>query len=218
MYIFDSIQSIISTFFRSIALYLPNLIGGVIILSLGLVLSQIVRQLVTSLFSVFRLDELLRQARVGKKDQVKIWQEFLTELAGWTVIILFLVPAAEVWGLSKVSDVLNHILYYIPNVLVAVVIGCIGLVIANLVADFVRQSVKSVGASSSATLSAMSRYAIIFFTVLIVLNQLGVAQDLIRILFTGIVAMVAIAGGLAFGLGGQKVASETLEELRKSLK
>ncbi len=218
MYIFDSMQSIISTFFRSILLYLPNLIGGLVILCIGLVLSQIVRRLITTLFSVFKLDELFKKAGIGGKDQVKIWQDLLIELGGWSVIILFLVPASEVWGLAKVSDILNHIIYYIPNVLVAVVIGFVGLVIANLVADFVRQSVNSMGATSSSTLSAMSRYAIIFFTVLIVLNQLGVAQDLIRILFTGIVAMIAIAGGLAFGLGGQSAAKETLEELRKTLK
>ncbi len=49
------------------------------------------------------------------------------------------------------------------------------------------------------------------------MNQLGVAQDLIRILFTGIVAMLALAGGLAFGLGGKEIAKEILEELKKKL-
>jgi hypothetical protein len=57
-----------------------------------------------------------------------------------------------------------------------------------------------------------------FFTILVVLNQLGVAQDLIRILFTGIVALLALAGGLAFGLGGQTAAKEILEEVRNKLK
>ena len=96
MYIFDTMQSIVSTFLQSIVLYIPNLIGGLVIMSIGLVLSQIVRKLVTSLFSVFRLDELIKQAGIGKKEQVKIWQDLLTELAGWSVIILFLVPASEV--------------------------------------------------------------------------------------------------------------------------
>src|SRR3989344_7641988 len=218
MYVFDAMQSIVTTFFRSLVLYLPNFIGGLVILAIGLVLSQIVRSLVSTLFSVFKLDEIIKQARIGKKEQVKVWQDLLTELAGWSVVILFLVPASEVWGLSKVSDILNNILYYIPNVLVAVVIGLIGLVIANLVADFVRHSARTVGSTSANTLSALGRYAIVFFTILIVLNQLGVAQDLIRILFTGIVALVAIAGGLAFGLGGQNAAKDVLDEFRRSLK
>jgi hypothetical protein len=67
------------------------------------------------------------------------------------------------------------------------------------------------------TLSAFAKSTIIFFTVLVMMNQLGVAQDLIRIFFTGLVAMVAIAGGLAFGLGGKDTAKEILENLRKKL-
>jgi hypothetical protein len=58
---------------------------------------------------------------------------------------------------------------------------------------------------------------VLFFTALVVLNQLGVAQDLIRILFTGIVAMFVLAFGLAFGLGGKDLAKEILEEIKKSL-
>jgi hypothetical protein len=63
----------------------------------------------------------------------------------------------------------------------------------------------------------MTRGIILFFTALVVLNQLGVAQDLIRILFTGIVFMVTIAGGLAFGLGGKDLARDILMELKKKI-
>ena len=73
------------------------------------------------------------------------------------------------------------------------------------------------GAKSSNALSTLARYAIIFFTILIVLNQLGIAQDLVRILFTGIVAMLAIAGGLAFGMGGKDLAKDILEDLRRKV-
>jgi len=88
---------------------------------------------------------------------------------------------------------------------------------ANLVSDLVRHSVKTMGAASASSLAVFSKGAITFFTVLVVLNQLGVAQDLVRILFTGIVAMLALAGGLAFGLGGRDVAKELLEELKRKL-
>lgn len=217
MYIFDTVQTIVITFFQSIMNYLPSLLGGLIILCIGLILSQIVRKVLVSLFSVFRIEELLQQAHIQQKGQVKIWQDLLIEFAGWAVVIMFLVPASEVWGLTRISDILNTILYYIPNVLVAVVIAFVGLVISNLVADLVRHSVKTVNGTSANSFAALARYAIVFFTILIVLNQLGVAQDLIRILFTGIVAMIAIAGGLAFGLGGKETAKELLEDIKKTL-
>jgi len=141
----------------------------------------------------------------------------LAELVKWTIIILFLIPTLETWGLSKATEVLNQFLFYIPNVIVAVIIGFVGIVISNLAADLVRQSVKSAGDSASGSLAVFTRSTIMFFTVLIMLNQLGVAQDLIRIFFTGLVTMLAIAGGLAFGLGGKEYAKEILDELKKKL-
>jgi hypothetical protein len=63
----------------------------------------------------------------------------------------------------------------------------------------------------------VGRWAVLIFVFLVVLNQLGIASDLIRILFAGIVAMVALAGGLAFGLGGKEAAKDIIEKLRKRL-
>ena len=90
-----------------------------------------------------------------------------------------------------------------------------GLVFANLVFDIVRHASRGLGSASSNLLGTVARYAIVFFTTLVVLNQLGVAADLIRILFTGIVAMLALAGGLAFGLGGQESARKAVAEFLK---
>lgn len=152
------------------------------------------------------------------KQEVTLWEEILAELLRWTVIILFLIPTLEAWGLKGATVVLNQLLFYLPNVVVAVIIGFVGLVSANLVSDLVKHSIKTIGATSANTLAVFSKSAIIFFAVLVILNQLGVAQDLVRILFTGIVAMLTIAGGLAFGLGGQGIAKEMLEELKRKVK
>ncbi len=133
-------------------------------------------------------------------------------------MVLFLIPTLEVWGLSRATAVLNQFLFYLPNVIVAVVIAFIGLLASNLTADLVRHSIRTIGSTSANAIAVSAKGAIIFFTVLVVLNQLGVAQDLIRILFTGIIAMLTIAGGLAFGLGGKDIAKDCLEELRKRIK
>jgi len=142
----------------------------------------------------------------------------LAEILRWTVIIMFLIPTLEVWGLSRATGVINQLLLYLPNVIVAVIIGFIGSIVSNLGADLVKSSIKSLGVASANTLAIFTRSAIIFFTVLVIMNQLGVAQDLIRILFTGIVVMLAIAGGLAFGLGGKDLAKNLLEQLQKKIK
>lgn len=214
---FYTVNDIVQTFLQSFMLYLPNLLGGLLIFVIGLIIAQLMRRLLASIFDFFKFDLLVKKTKLASGQEVNIWKEILVELLGWSVVILFLIPAAEVWGLSRVTEVLKQLLFYLPNVLVAVIIGFIGLIFANLVSDVVRHSVRTVGSTSANTLAALARYSIAFFTVLIVMNQLGIAQDLIRILFTGIVAMIAIAGGLAFGLGGKDLAKNILEEFKKNV-
>src|SRR3989344_4106139 len=208
------IASIVSNFFTGIALYLPQFIAGLLLLLVGLLIAGVIKQVILGFFNLLKLEKWAKDANVPPSYDVKVWPVLFAELLRWTVLILFLVSAVETWGIKKVGDVLNQLLLYLPNVFVAVVIGMVGVVVGNLVADVIRHSSKSLGAHSAGTLSTLGRYSIYIFTSLIVLHQLGVAADLIRILFTGVVAMLALAGGLAFGLGGQDTARDVLRNLR----
>ncbi len=211
-------NTILVDFFQRLGSFLPSLLGGLIILIIGLLIGGIVKHVLVSLLGFLKVEALFERARLFKKAEVKIWEDVLVEILKWALVIVFLIPALEVWGLSQATVFLNQFLLYLPNVIVAVVIAFVGLLAANLVSDLVRHSVKSLGSTSASSLAVFSKGAITFFTVLVVLNQLGVAQDLIRILFTGIVAMLALAGGLAFGLGGRDLAKEVLEQLKNRLK
>lgn len=202
--------------------YLPQFLAGLILLLIGLAVAAVLKEIVIRFLTFLRVDEWFGSVTDWftklKSEQAirgKVWPKLLAELVRWTVVILFLVPAAEVWGLPKVTELLNQFLLYVPNVFVAVVIAFIGIVVANLVSDIVKNASRSLGGTSSNLLSNTAKYALYFFTVLVVLNQLGVAADLVRILFTGIVAMIAVAGGLAFGLGGQETAKKVWTELQK---
>lgn len=215
---FQGIWEIISPFFIQITLYIPQLIAGIVILIVGITVASLLKKAVLIIFSVLKLDKWFEEAKLGKGESVKVWPELIAQLVRWSVVLLFLIPTLEVWGLPQATLVLNQFLFYLPNVFVAVFIAFVGLVVANLVYDVVRHAVKGVGGTSPVALASFARYTILFFTALVVLNQLGVAADLIRILFTGIVAMIALAGGLAFGLGGKEMASEILKELHDKLK
>lgn len=202
--------------------YLPQFLGGLVILVVGLVVAALLKEVVLRFFQyvgveswVTSVQDWFNKLRTEKAVRGRVWPNILAELVRWTVVILFLVPAVEAWGLPKVTDLLNQFLLYVPNVFVAVIAGFLGLVIANLLSEIVRSASRGLGSDSANLLATVARYAVIFFTVLVVLNQLGVAADLVRILFTGIVAMLALAGGLAFGLGGQANAQRALEDLRR---
>ena len=210
-------QEVISRFWIKFTNYLPDFFGGLLILAIGLALASLIKRLFLTLLTFFKLEKILEKTKLITVSEVNLWEEILAEILKWTVIILFLIPTLEVWGLSRATVVLNQFLFYLPNVIVAVIIGFIGLIASNLVADLVRHSIKALGVSSANALAVFSKSVLVFFTVLIILNQLGVAQDLIRILFTGIIAMLALAGGLAFGLGGKELAKELLNELKSRL-
>lgn len=214
----DFFNTFILDFLQKLLNYLPNFFSGLIIFVIGLLLGGILKQVLLSLLSFFRIADLFQKTKLVGRNEVKVWEEILAEVSKWTVVVLFLIPTLEVWGLSRATVVINQLLFYLPNVIAAVIIGFVGLVAGNLASQVVKSSFKTIGATSAATLAVFTRSVILFFTVLVVLNQLGVAQDLIRILVTGIVAMLAIAGGLAFGLGGQGVAKEILEELKNKFK
>jgi small-conductance mechanosensitive channel len=202
----------------SAAAFLPNFIAGIVILLIGTVLGSIFKRIVIAFLNALKIETYLRKYGVPEAKNEFNWVNILAEIARWFVIVLFLIPTAEIWGLPQITHILNTFLLYLPNVFVAAIIGLVGLVFARLAADVVLASTRSLSPDASRTIASVVRVAITIFVLLAVLNQLGVAQDLIRILFTGFVAMIALAGGIAFGLGGQDTARTLLESIRKKIK
>lgn len=198
--------------------FIPRLIAGTLILLIGIVIASIVKQLILALAKSLKVNSYLEKYGVPELRPNYTWSDLLAEIVRWFVIIVFLIPTADIWGLSRIGTLLNEILLYLPNVFVAVIIGLVGLVLARLAHDVILASVKGVNKDSAQLIATGTQWAINIFVILAVLNQLGVATDLIRILFTGFVAMIALAGGIAFGLGGQKNAQEILDGIKKRLK
>jgi len=198
--------------------FVPRFLSGVIILLIGVILGSLVKQVILGISKSLKIELYLKKYGVPQLQNDFTWTSILGEIARWFVIIVFLIPTTDVWGLPRIITVLNEFLLYLPNVFVAAVIALIGFVFARIAHDIVLASVKGVDSQTANTLAQATRWAINIFIILAVLSQLGVATDLIRILFTGFVAMVAIAGGIAFGLGGQGVAKDILEGIRKKLK
>lgn len=200
----------------TIGSFLPRFISGLIVLILGIIIASFLKQIILQLFKFIKLEAMLKKYGVPETKEGVNWSNILAELIRWFVIILFLVPTAEVWGLGKFVEVLNGLLAFIPNVIIAVLLLLVGFVIARLVYDVLRASLHGLSPESARNVARAGKWAVLVFVFLVVLNQLGIASDLIRILFGGIVAMIALAGGLAFGLGGKDTAAEILEKIKKN--
>lgn len=199
--------------------FIPNLVGGLLILIIGLVVAAVVYRVIFGLLKTVQLEKILARYGIVEIEGRDVeWSEILAELARFSVIIIFLVPTFSAWKLGAVNTVLNRVLLYIPNVIVAVILAMIGLVIAKLGYRIAHGTSQNLGKNMSHTIGLVAQWSILIFVTFLVLHQLGVAQEMLRILFGGIVAMIAIAGGLAFGLGGQHTAREILAMIWEKFK
>lgn len=214
----ETLTSSINNAIGAVVSFLPNFIAGLVVLLIGIIVASILKQAVVGLLKALKVELFLKKYGVPELKEEFNWTNILAELVRWFVIIVFLIPTADIWRLERITVVLNQFLVYLPNVFVAAVVALVGFVFARLAHDVVYVSAKKVDAKTAGTVATVTRWAINIFVILAVLTQLGVAADLVRILFTGIIAMIAIAGGIAFGLGGQGVAKDSLEGLKKRLK
>ena len=203
-------------------IFLPSLIGALLILIIGWIIAVGLDRLVTQILKQIKLDTALN--KVGLKNFYRKagvdfeTSEFIGGLVRWTILLVAFLAAADVLGLQQVTDFLNQILGYVPNIFVAVAILLIGMLAANFFAHVVRGAVGIARIRSANFLATVTKWVIWIFTVLVALNQLGVASMIINYLMMAIFFMIALAGGLAFGLGGQKAAAETLEDMRKEMR
>jgi hypothetical protein len=109
------------------------------------------------------------------------------------------------------------VILYIPNIVIATIILSIAFLLGNFVYHAVRSSTKVAGIVSASFLGAVARWAIIVFGILAALLQLGIASSLVNIIFTGLIGALALASGLAFGLGGKEEAALILKDLRENI-
>ena len=211
---------LISTLNNSVATiisFIPLFLSGFIILLIGIIVSTFLRKLVRGGLEFVKFESFLKKYGVPESKEAANWSTILSEIVRWFIIIVFLIPTAQVWGLGKFVDVLNNLLMYLPNVFIAVLLLLVGFVVSKLVYDLLVASLRGLSSESAKSIAMVGRWAVLIFVFLVVLNQLGIASDLIKILFSGVVAMIALAGGLAFGLGGKEAAKGVIDRVGKKL-
>lgn len=218
----ETVLNAISDSFASFISFVPHIVGALIVFVVGWILARVVKRVVLRVLDVIQLEPFAEKVGISnalKRAGASITpNEFIGEIVRWGIVLVFLNQTAETLGLSQFTVVINSVLAYIPNVLIAALIVMVGTIVAELTSQFVKSTAAAMGTGTSSTLEVTTKYAIMVFVALAALSQLGIAQQLVVTLITGFVAMIALAGGLAFGLGGKDTAAEILEQLRTSLK
>lgn len=202
--------------------FVPLLVGALVVFLIGWFVAVALGKLVTQVLRTLRVDQVLDNAGLRNtldKANVKgTVSGFLGALVKWFLLIAFLIAATDILGLQQVGIFLNSVLLYIPQLVIAVIILLVAVLLSRFVVNIIQASVKAAGFNYGNFLATVAKWAIMIFAFLAALDQLGVAPALVRTLFTGIIALIAIAGGLAFGLGGKDIAAEFLNKVRHEIK
>ncbi len=203
--------------------FVPNLIVAILVFIIGWVLGSLVARAISQVISALKVDGLLASAGVddvlGRAGMRLNVGYFIGEIVKWFIVIVFLIASLEMLKLYQVTAFLrNDVLGYLPHVIIAGLILVLATIIADAMGKIVSGSAKAANVHTANFLGTMTRYAIWIFAFIIALSELGIAQQFLFTLFTGIVAMLALAGGLAFGLGGKEAAARGLEKVRDSIR
>lgn len=217
----DVITSSLQTAWIAVIAFVPNLIGALIVFIVGWIIAVGLGKLVKQLVDALKVDQLL--AKMGVKealDRAELRLDsgaFVGALVKWFIIIAFLLAVADILQLPQVTEFLRDVLLYIPNIIIAVLIMLSAVLLANVMQRVVKAAVTGAGLASADFLSALTRWSILIFAFLAALLQLGIAPSLINTVVTGVIAMLALAAGLAFGLGGKEHAARVIEKLRSQM-
>ena len=199
--------------------YLPNVLAALLVVLIGVIVAWAVKTVIVKGLGFVKLKKYTDAVGLGKIFTEKVeFAALIGDIAKWTIIIVFLIPALEILKIAQVNGVLESILAYIPNVVIAIVTVMFGAVIADLVARVISSTAATVGTKNADLLADLARWAIVVFVVLGALQQLDILPQLISTLTVGVMAFFVIAGGVAFGLGGKEAAADLIASARKKFK
>ncbi|PIR44288.1 hypothetical protein COV23_00625 [Candidatus Wolfebacteria bacterium CG10_big_fil_rev_8_21_14_0_10_31_9] len=220
------IQSMTSTLFGAligvwygVASFIPKFIGAIIVLIIGLIVAAVFESVIEQVIRSIKLDSLLKKIGVAtyvERGGIKMDSgKFLGKLVYWFFVIVFILAVANILGLEVFSDFLKQVLFYVPNIVVMALILVTTFVVANFLKKTTSASVMSAKLGASNFLGTFVWWVVIIFGLVTALMQVGVNVYILQTIITGVVAMLALAGGLSFGLAGKDYASRLIERLKE---
>jgi hypothetical protein len=211
-YLSDGIGATVS----GAAQLIGHIIVALVILLIGYIVARFFRALLQRVLVAVGFDSIANRAGVGTALQrAKINLDaagVLAALVFWFIFLFFIDLAVQALGIEAVTVLLGAVIAYLPNVFAAILILIVFALVANLVADLVRGAAGAAGLPSAGLLAGVARWGILLFAFSSALSQLKIAEYEVNTLFTALVATVAIAAGIAFGLGGVDSARNLLNQ------
>ena len=194
---------------------LPNVLGMVIILSVGWAVAWLAGVLVERLMRVMGLDRVsdrvgvsAAMARGGVKSDVAY---LLGRAMFWIVLVFAAIAALSALDLQPLREFAHSFLAYIPHLLMAMLILIAGYLLSNFVSQAVLIAAVNAGLPPARVVAAASRWGVQLVAIAMALEQLGIASNIVAVGFGITLGGVVFAAAIAFGLGAKDLAREFLE-------
>jgi small-conductance mechanosensitive channel len=190
--------------------YIPQLIGAIIILIIGYIVAKVLQAVITRVLRGIGFEGWMEQGGIKQFFDMAQSNQDPTSIIGklvfWLIFIIALTMATDALGIQQISAVLGQLIAYIPSIIAAILILILAALLANFLSGIIR------GATGSDLLASIAQYTIIVYAVFAAITQLGIAVELTAPTFLILLGAVALAGAIAFGLGGTDVARDILQK------
>jgi hypothetical protein len=215
-------KEIFEPFLQSLIDISPAIFWAILVFFVGWFISQWAGQIAATFLSKIRLSQVLKrmglEEALTKIDLHLSAPKFFGEIVRWFFVILFLMAASEILGLTQFSHFLEKVIGYYPNVFIAALIFVVAVFLADFSQKIVVGTLEKEKITYSRFLGRAIRWTIWLFAILAILYQLQITPSLILAILIGMVATISIALGIAFGLGGKDLAAKILKELEEKFK
>ncbi|MDD5098416.1 MAG: hypothetical protein PHD31_01740 [Candidatus Pacebacteria bacterium] len=215
-------QNILDVFVQEFVTRSPDIAWALIIFVFGLIVASRVKNLVISFFDKIRLNHILRSLgwesffdRFEAKMNIAKFFGIIVEIY---FIFLFLTISLDVLKLSQVNTIVGNVINYYPNIFIAMII----FIFAVYIADFSKKIIIGKMDQEKITYSNFLGNTISIGTwilaILAILYQLQIVQTLVLSIFIGVISLIVLSVGIAFGLGGKDMAAKLLEDIEKRVR
>ncbi len=189
--------------------FIPNIFVGLVIIIIGCMIGKFVGQIVTRLIASAGLDAKLSGLLDDEKKKFEL-SRFAGAVVHVVIVIFFVVEGVNVLKLEVLTNIGAVVIGYMPAVLSAVLILAICYVSGSIAS-------KALVSRGHSGYELAAKCAILTVGVFMVLSQLGIAEEIVNSTFKLILAAVAVAFAIAFGVGGKDFASHTLKKLEDNM-
>ncbi len=209
-------------FLNEIAVALPKIIGAILILLVGWIIAKLIKKAIVKILQIIKLNTLSEKVGIEKFLKEGGLKKTAVDLIGslfyWIIMLTVILAVLNSLQLNSAKELFNSIILFIPNIIVSLIILLFGLYAAKFISSVLSSSLKNMKDEAAGLIEKIAYYAIVIFTVFLVLGQLKIAQSIITNAFILAFGGICLAFGLAFGLGGKESAAEVLKNIKSQQK